>query len=110
MTPARGRLFVSAVDPEETLPGGRIALPALVREQFAMNQRVVKDVGLPMRCDDPECARTHGLDDQQRVVHPVAVEPGDWVVLRPRSVQETHDRGIQCCHQDDVLAVLTVTP
>ena len=107
MTPARGRLFVSAVDPEETLPGGRITLPASVREQFALNQRVVSAVGPPVRCADPECARAHTLEDEQHAVHPTSVAIGNWVVLRARCLQATHDPTLQCCHQDDVLAILS---
>jgi len=107
MTPARGRLFVGAVESEETMAGGRIALPVGVREQFARNQRVVSAVGAPAWCADPDCQRLHGSTEDGNLIHPTTVTVGDWVLLRSRCLQETIDPMVQCCHQDDVLAILS---
>ena len=106
MMPARGRLFVQAVDTEERLPGWLVILPLGVRERFAQNQRVVVSVGEGERCEDPDCLRHHVLKAAGGATHAVEVNVGDWVVLRPRCFQETVEAGVWCCQQDDVLAVL----
>jgi len=117
MTPARGRVFVGPIAPAETLLGGRIVLPASARETLAANQAEVLAVGADGWCEDfencsrpPEChgsvSNVYGVG-RAAATHVVDLQIGDWVVLRPRCLQDTDVPTVQCCHQDDVLAILS---
>ena len=112
MTPARGLVFVRPIQPAETRPGGRVIVPEGVQRAWTRQQCVVVSVGRPSVCDVEDCSRTHAQDMVAAGsvrVHPTPLEPGDWIVIRPRSLRVTDGSNLQCCAQDDVLAVLHVT-
>jgi hypothetical protein len=112
MSPARGVLFVRHVETADQLPGGRILLPASVQAALTQLQMTVVDVGLPVVCEDQDCGRRHGWETDKvwtARVHPVDVAPGDWVVVKPRSLRDLDGSDLQCCGHDDVLAVLRIT-
>lgn len=112
MSPARGVLFVRHVETADQLPGGRILLPASVQAALTQLQMTVVDVGLPVVCEDQDCGRRHGWETDKvwtARVHPVDVAPGDWVVVKPRSLRDLDGSDLQCCAHDDVLAVLRIT-
>lgn len=113
MMPARGKLYVRAVETGETLPGSRIILTQATRDKLTSCQVEVIAVGYPALCNDfPECERNHiaafhapvGKFPDEPHYHPHGVGVGDWVVVTHRSLSPTHQDNLYCCHQDDVLA------
>lgn len=89
------------------LPHGHILLTPETREALTSCQMVVVAVGAPILCDDPDCERPHATEDSLRMGrHRVPCQPQDWVLVRHRSLTETHEEGLYACQQDDVLAVL----
>ena len=101
MTPARGKLFVRPVNTPETLSHGRIILTPATRNTLVSGQFEVVSLGEPTKCDDPDCERHHWAKH-----HIHGLTRGDWVLVRHRSLTETHEDNLYCCSQDDVLAVL----
>ena len=115
MIPARGKLFLRLVETPETLGQGRIVLTPANRDTLVSGQFEVVSLGAPTRCDAwPDCERRHlqlvkvsdGSSGGELPVHDSGIQPGDWVLARHRSLVETHQDGLYCCHQDDVLAIL----
>ena len=107
MTPARGLVTVRPVQTPETLPAGRIVLTETTREALTAGQMEVIDIGAPRLCEDEDCERPHahppiGVPH----THYVGIADGDWVLIRHRALLPTHQAGLYCCAQDDVLAVL----
>jgi len=108
MRPARGLLTVRPVETPEMLPGGRIVLTETTREALTAGQMEVIDIGAPSICEDPDCERPHlGIvGDRMIQAHLTTVRPSDWVLIRHRALLPTHQAGLYCCAQDDILAVL----
>lgn len=111
MTPARGRVLLKKLDIEETAPGGRIILPESVRESLAAYQMEVVAVGPDEFCDaiycGDDCERPH-TQDGDAFFHPTPekLQPGAWVLLKPRKLVDAGEDGRYLCSVDDVIAVL----
>lgn len=121
MRPARGRVLVQRIDTPETVPGGRVILTPQTRAELTAWQMDVVAVGALSSCDDVDCERPHVVEHPGFPIdrawlagaprnHPCAVRAGDWVVVAPRSLSETDQPALFCCHQDDILAVLQQAP
>jgi hypothetical protein len=117
VTPARGIVVLKPIETAETLGQGRIILTPSTREALTTHQMEVVSVGKLPYCEDVECDRRHVVEHPGFPIdnhwlktaprnHPCDAKPGDWVLVRHRSLTETHQDGLYCCHQDDVLAVL----
>ena len=118
LTPARGLVLVRPVQTPETLPHGRIVLTETTRDTLTAGQMEVVAIGAPSICEDADCERPHqaetpgiaphwhrfGWEDAKGYF--LRVQAGDWVLIRHRSLLPTHQTGLFCCAQDDVLAVL----
>lgn len=93
------------IETPETLGGGRIVLTEGTRQELTSQQMEVVDTGAWDFCPHADCERPHDSFG----CHPIAgLARGQWVLLAPRSLTETDVDGLYCCHQDDVLAILTV--
>lgn len=101
MIPARGIVLLKPIETPETLGQGRIILTPATREALTTHQLEVVSLGAPSICTDPDCERPHSNNQ-----HVTQLKAGDWVLVRHRSLLETHQEGLYCAHQDDVLAVL----
>ena len=106
MTPARGKLFVRPVETPETLGGGKILLTEETRHGMTSGQFEVVSVGAPNVCEDEDCGRQHFNRWAEGWHHVLGIQAGDWVLVRHRSLSETHQDKLYCCSQDDVLARL----
>lgn len=114
------------VETEETIPGGRIVLPDVVREGMTGQQVEVLAVGEPTICENEDCERMHvwrklthnftasGMLDRtdlpnQDIIHPsdARLVAGAWAVVAPRSLVGTDQDGLYVVAQDDVLAVIS---
>ena len=115
MTPARGTVLVRKLQTEDTIRGGKIVLPEQVRESMTPNQVEIVATGLPVLCDDEDCERLHGVwvdfhDYRSLRVHDHELSEGQWVIIAPRSLVETHEDGLYLASQDAVLAIVSVDP
>ena len=104
-------MLLRPVETPETLPGGKVVLTETTREALTTHQMEVVSVGKYPLCDDTDCERTHywsftGEGGRKERQHVVDIEAGQWVLVRHRSLTETHEDGLFACHQDDVLAIL----
>ena len=110
MKPARGKLFVKHIETDETLLNGRIILTEATRDLITACQMMVVAVGAPEWCDQEGCERLHVLDTTRQgknvPTHRCTLSLEDWVLLRHRSLVETHREDLYCCNQSDVLAIL----
>lgn len=106
MTPARGLVTLRKVETPETTPHGRIVLTPETRDTLTSHQMEVVAIGAPPICTDDHCERPHLPDFEEDRTHPVGVHRGDWVLVRHRSLTETHQEGLYVCQQDAVLAIL----
>lgn len=117
--PARGVCLVRRAETEETIPGGKIFLPADTRQKMAAYQIEVIAVGPPDICENDSCLRDHdeawgsspgGSPALKYRAHkvPEFLEPGAWAIVRPRSfVPASHeDPGLFFVRHDDVFAIL----
>ena len=105
--PARGLVWLRAVETPETLAHGRIILTQSTREVLTTHQMEVVSVGAPSICENEDCERYHWIANDLSERHhgmPPGLEVGAWVLVRHRSLTETHEEGLYCVHQDDVLA------
>lgn len=110
--------MVRCVETAEQFAGGKIVLPAEVREKIAAQQVEILAVGRERTCDDPDCERQHAHQDvrpfyinsQWEHTHPFHGKQGDWALIAPRSLTECGDESGQTflVNQDDVLAILSV--
>ena len=117
MTPARGIVLVRPIETPERIAHSRIILTDKTREVLTTHQMEVVSVGEPVICADEECERPHlpsivvehrhGKRHRLRV-HSAKIHPGDWVLVKHRCLSETHQEGLYCAHQDDIIAVLQV--
>lgn len=120
MRPARGLLLVRPIEPEETYAGGRVIVPEVARQRLTTNQCECVAVGEPEICEDEDCEKQHEVwadwmlsgdvvngSDEEVLIHRCPVDPGDWLLVRPRSYLETgepeHKRWL--VHQRDVLGI-----
>lgn len=110
MIPARGLVTLRKVETPETMLEGCILLTSETREQLTSHQMEVVQVGAPAYCLDEDCERCNRLLGMvtypEAFTHPTTTKPGDWVLVRHRSLTETHEDGLYACSQDDVLAIL----
>jgi len=109
VTPARGLVLVRPIETPDSLPGSPIVLTEKTRTDWTAGQMEVVAIGAPSICEDVDCERPH---DQAHYAEGLPREhrrpcgEGDWVLMRHRSLIETHQDGLYAAHQDDVLAVL----
>lgn len=115
MIPARGKILVTPIETEQTMPGGSIILIDDTRQKLASHQMTVLAVGAPAFCDDPEhCdVLVHGkelLDGTWYDYHPndPLITDGAWVFVQPRSLVPASDREPHyLITADDILGVFT---
>jgi len=107
-------VLLRPIETPETLGQGKIILIPATREVMTTHQMEVVSVGAPSICTGEDCERpreAHGYEfpnyNETCMSHPCQAVAGDWVLVRHRSLLETHQEGLYCCHQDDVLAILT---
>ena len=101
LRPSRGLVLVRPVETPERLAHSRIILTDKTREVMTTHQMEVVSVGAPSICEDPDCERPHAWNH-----HVGGVSQGDWVLVRHRSLTETHEDNLFAVAQDDVLAIL----
>lgn len=105
-------MLLKPIETPETVGQGKIILTPATREALTMHQMEVVDIGAPALCEDADCERFHSVPRDKPCKaghwHPRPCAVGEWVLVRHRSLLETHQDGLYCCHQDDVLAVLIV--
>jgi len=111
MTPARGLVLLRPVETPEQVGGGRIILTENTREVLTTHQMEVVSVGAPSICEDEDCERPHctvterGWDYLRTYYsHDCDIDEGDWVLVRHRSLTETHQDNLYVVGQDDILA------
>ena len=118
MTPARGLVLLRHIETSETLPQGKVILTPSTRDTLTAGQMEVVAIGYPARCETfPDCERPHlaalgapvGKFPLEPHFHPAGIHAGDWVLVRHRSLTGTHEDGLFCCAQDDILARLEVS-
>jgi len=107
VTPARGLVWLRPVETPETLGHGRIILTEKTREALTTHQMEVVSVGAPSICEEEDCERDHGFTEHPKN-HICDFCAGQWVLVKHRGLSETHQEGLYCAHQDDILAVLQV--
>jgi len=116
--PARGIVVLKPIETPETIGQGKIILTPATREAMTTHQLEVVSVGYPAQCQEfPDCERPHvanlhapiGKFPKEPHFHPHGLKAGDWVLVRHRSLLETHQEGLYCTHQDDVLAILSAS-
>ena len=59
LVPARGLALVHPIETEETMPGGRIVVPAGARERLVAQQAEIVAIGEPEICEEEDCERNH---------------------------------------------------
>ena len=111
MIPAPGRVLLRPIETESSI--GRIQLLDRTRENWTPNQYEVAVIGAPVQCEDEDCDRHHEHNCISRngpiAFHlPPTFTPGDWVLVRHRSVVPTDDSNLFIAWQDDILAILSV--
>jgi hypothetical protein len=111
VTPARGLVWVRRVETPETTPHGHIVLTPDTRDALTVGQMEVVAIGAPAYCVDPDCERCNRLTGialyPEAFMHPTSAQVGDWVLVKHRSLTATHEDGLYCCQQDELLAILT---
>lgn len=112
LNPARGLVLLKPIETSETLGQGKIILTLTTREAMTTHQMEVVAIGAPSLCEDTDCERPHITGHLgtkwYNQFHPHHLTEGDWVLVRHRSLLETHQEGLYCAHQDDIQAILVV--
>lgn len=94
--------MVKPVETQELVRG--VVVLEETRQRWTGQQCEVIAVGEPETCDGWEdCERQHDVT----MHHPVTVQAGDWLVVKPRSYMATDEENRWIIRQDAVLARLT---
>ena len=105
--PGPGWLLVEPVETEDTFAGGRIIMTAATLGDLTRTQATCLAVGTTTDCDDDTCPRSHTTEGRHHVLD---AAPGDWLLLRPRSLVPVPDDPRQTPRylvpQDAVMAVI----
>jgi len=95
MIPRNRLLYCRYLDPEDTLPGGKIILLDLSKKAITSQQGIIVSVG------------TAGRDEEG---DPVPVDerllPGTWILHTAYKRIPSDNEGFFFVHEDDVVAVL----
>ena len=109
MKPMPGVVLVRPIDSEETVAGGLIVLPDMVRDRWTRCQAEVVASGGGARCEDEDCERIHFFPDGEKDdrFHFTTISSGDWVLVPPRAFLPTPDPKVFAVGVDDCWAVLS---